>query len=71
EWINGWYSKDYYKVSPELNPQGPETGTEKVVRGWGGSMPLTTTRSHRPLTNDKYYPMFGFRCAVQSPTSIY
>ncbi|MGI2800778.1 formylglycine-generating enzyme family protein [Photobacterium damselae] len=71
EWMNDWYSKDYYKVSPELNPQGPETGTEKVVRGWGGSMPLTTTRSHRPLTNDKYYPMFGFRCAVQSPTSIY
>ncbi|MEF1218905.1 SUMF1/EgtB/PvdO family nonheme iron enzyme, partial [Photobacterium damselae] len=71
EWVNDWYSKDYYKVSPELNPQGPETGTEKVVRGWGGSMPLTTSRSHEKPIDSMYYSRRGFRCAVQSPTSIY
>ncbi|HIF9294089.1 TPA: formylglycine-generating enzyme family protein [Photobacterium damselae] len=71
EWVNNWYSKDYYKVSPELNPQGPETGTEKVIRGWGGNMPLTTTRSHEKPIDSRYISQRGFRCAVQSPTSIY
>jgi len=39
EWMTDWYSKDYYANSPEHNPQGPKTGTEKVVRSvnadWG------------------------------------
>lgn len=33
EWVNDWYHPDYYKNSPELNPRGPENGTEKVKRG--------------------------------------
>ncbi|HIF9207928.1 TPA: formylglycine-generating enzyme family protein [Photobacterium damselae] len=70
EWVNDWYSKDYYKVSPELNPQGPETGTEKVVRGWGGSMPLTTSRSHEKPTDSRYISQRGFRCAIQKNTPI-
>lgn len=32
EWMNDWYKKDYYKESPIKNPQGPKTGTEKVIR---------------------------------------
>jgi len=36
EWVNDWYAPDYYKNSPEKNPQGPETGTEKVKRGSSG-----------------------------------
>lgn len=37
EWVNDWYAPDYYKNSPEKNPQGPETGTEKVKRGSTGT----------------------------------
>ena len=41
EWMTDWYSKDYYANSPEHNPQGPDTGTEKVVRSvnadWGSA----------------------------------
>ncbi|UJZ96112.1 formylglycine-generating enzyme family protein [Photobacterium damselae subsp. damselae] len=70
EWVNDWYSKDYYKVSPELNPQGPKTGTEKVTRGWGDSMPLTTTRSHEKPIDSMYYSRRGFRCAVQQNNPI-
>ena len=33
EWMIDWYDPEYYANSPELNPQGPETGTEKVLRG--------------------------------------
>ena len=32
EWTLDWYDADYYERSPELNPKGPKTGTEKVVR---------------------------------------
>ncbi len=33
EWMMDWYDPKYYADSPESNPQGPETGTEKVLRG--------------------------------------
>ncbi len=33
EWINDWYSDDYYGKSPKSNPQGPTKGTERVLRG--------------------------------------
>ncbi|MEB5475613.1 formylglycine-generating enzyme family protein [Acinetobacter pollinis] len=32
EWMLDWYDADYYRKSPEHNPQGPSTGTLKVVR---------------------------------------
>ncbi|NOZ63037.1 MAG: formylglycine-generating enzyme family protein [Calditrichaeota bacterium] len=39
EWCNDWYNRNYYDSSPPSNPLGPETGTEKVVRGgaWNSS----------------------------------
>ncbi len=33
EWCWDYYSKDYYYDSPENNPKGPETGTNRVYRG--------------------------------------
>lgn len=33
EWCNDWYAADYYQKSPELDPAGPESGTQKVLRG--------------------------------------
>ncbi|EPX95710.1 MULTISPECIES: formylglycine-generating enzyme family protein [Ralstonia] len=33
EWVNDWFDPDYYEHSPRKNPQGPATGTEKVLRG--------------------------------------
>ncbi len=32
EWMLDWYDLQYYNKSPENNPQGPKTGTLKVVR---------------------------------------
>jgi sulfatase modifying factor 1 len=38
EWVNDWFDEEYYKTSPKRNPQGPDNGTAKVVRGSvGGS----------------------------------
>ena len=39
EWVSDWYEQYYYSVSPEKNPQGPDTGLYRVIRGggWSGS----------------------------------
>lgn len=33
EWCSDWFSAKYYASSPELQPQGPAHGTERVLRG--------------------------------------
>lgn len=36
EWTLDWYDAGYYAVSPERNPTGPASGTQKVTRGYHG-----------------------------------
>jgi formylglycine-generating enzyme required for sulfatase activity len=38
EWVQDWYSDNYYSVSPANDPPGPTTGTARVLRGgpWNG-----------------------------------
>lgn len=69
EWVNDWYSSEYYKVSRSANPEGPASGTERVVRG--GSF-LDGPDSLRVSRRDRKPPYatanhVGFRC-VQKPT---
>lgn len=33
DWCNDWYDADYYDSSPYDNPQGPASGTDRVLRG--------------------------------------
>jgi formylglycine-generating enzyme required for sulfatase activity len=33
EWCNDRYEIDYYRYSPDKNPQGPEDGDTRVIRG--------------------------------------
>jgi formylglycine-generating enzyme required for sulfatase activity len=33
EWVQDWYSRDYYASSPRKNPKGPDTGAYRVLRG--------------------------------------
>ena len=33
EWCNDWYDSSYYSYSPQVNPQGPSSGTYHVLRG--------------------------------------
>ncbi|MEW5914727.1 MAG: formylglycine-generating enzyme family protein, partial [Thermodesulfobacteriota bacterium] len=33
EWVSDWYGKDYYSSSPTGDPQGPSSGSGRVVRG--------------------------------------
>jgi eukaryotic-like serine/threonine-protein kinase len=68
EWVNDWYQRDYYSVSPGSNPQGPETGTFRVRRGGSWNYAGSNIRS---ANRDLYYPETwfnydGFRC-VRTP----
>jgi formylglycine-generating enzyme required for sulfatase activity/serine/threonine protein kinase len=33
EWCADWYTTDYYKQTPRKDPQGPQTGARRVLRG--------------------------------------
>ncbi|MBI1299670.1 SUMF1/EgtB/PvdO family nonheme iron enzyme [bacterium] len=33
EWTGDWYDSSYYATSPERNPMGPASGSERVLRG--------------------------------------
>ena len=37
EWCADWYGDDYYRRSPADDPQGPDSGTARLLRGgsWG------------------------------------
>lgn len=35
EWCLDWYDPSYYLNSPEKNPQGPDSGSYRVIRGGG------------------------------------
>jgi len=35
EWCQDWYGKNYYETSPSDDPQGPETGHDRIIRGGG------------------------------------
>ena len=65
EWCADYYDKDYYKISAEANPQGPENGKNRVLRdgAWGNdpkSIRITNRTSFPP--NIKFW-LIGFRVA--------
>ncbi|MFJ4543112.1 formylglycine-generating enzyme family protein [Pseudomonas sp. NPDC088885] len=75
DWVNDWYDKDYYKKSPVDDPQGPESGTQKVKRGSNypeaplSAAPIVRRWPDNP-DKDAYYPGTGFRCAIQTTSSL-
>ena len=68
EWVYDWYVSDYYGVSPRQNPEGPQSGSSKVVRGgsWGnGLLYLRGTTRDAFIPRNKYIYV-GFRCAYSA-----
>lgn len=66
EWVNDWYDEDYYSSSDSYrNPQGPNYGSERVIRGAGWSDDASYLRSaSRSYVNpDSTSNHLGFRCA--------
>ncbi|HHT9118110.1 MAG TPA: formylglycine-generating enzyme family protein, partial [Candidatus Hypogeohydataceae bacterium YC38] len=69
EWVADWYDPYYYQSSPSTNPQGPEGGIRRVIRGGsrfgrGFLLRATIRKSEQPNVHNQ---AVGFRCA-KSPS---
>ncbi len=72
EWVDDWYQWDYYRVSPDENPPGPEHGDWKVLRGGSWFVDWRSVR----VANRYYcraptmrYNSVGFRCVHSGPAN--
>jgi len=45
EWVEDIYDHDYYSISPSVDPTGPETGFQRVMRGGSKNGGLLANRS--------------------------
>jgi formylglycine-generating enzyme required for sulfatase activity len=65
EWCRDWYQSDYYAVSPDHNPPGPETGTRRASRGgsWRHHIKVTRCAARSSIPPGFQYADYGFRVA--------
>lgn len=65
EWVSDWYAADYYRPTHQDNPQGPDTGDEKVLRGGSWKDNSAEMRSVNRESRPPSYASntIGFRCA--------
>ncbi len=65
EWVQDWYDAGYYSGPQSVNPSGPSSGEERVMRGGSWTSPdidnRTTFRYKQTLDFTSY--RLGFRCA--------
>lgn len=69
EWTSDWHDAEYFIFSPPKNPQGPEKGKYKVVRGGNWMNNAEDIRlTYRGATVPKLKAKTtGFRCAMDAP----
>jgi formylglycine-generating enzyme required for sulfatase activity len=65
EWVADWYAADYYVMSPELDPAGPDSGTRRVFRGGSWTYTPDGIRASYRSFQEPDLADFetGFRCA--------
>ena len=68
EWCADWYQTGYYRNAPSHDPQGPESGVARVVRGrqWVFSEFEHCLLTRDPMSPWRSSPLVGFRvvCTV-------
>jgi formylglycine-generating enzyme required for sulfatase activity len=67
EWCSDWYNRDYYSESPSHNPQGPSSGSLRVLRGgsWYFSTYLLRAAYRFNSIPTDLYGDYGFRVVSQ------
>jgi sulfatase modifying factor 1 len=67
EWCGDWYQPDYYAISPERNPRGPETGQRRASRGgsWRHHIKVTRCAARSSIPPEFHYADYGFRVACE------
>lgn len=70
EWCSDWYEADYYMVSPDRNPHGPEEGKRKASRGgsWRHQIKISRCSARSSIPPEFKYADYGFRVACDVAT---
>jgi sulfatase modifying factor 1 len=65
EWCSDWYDPDYYALSPERNPRGPEPTKRKSSRGgsWRHQIKVARCSARSSIPPEFQYADYGFRVA--------
>ena len=65
EWCADWHDQDYYAVSPEKNPRGPDHGMRCASRGgaWRHAFTISHVTQRSKLDPSFRYTDYGFRIA--------
>ncbi len=66
EWVSDWYGK--YDIVPLVDPTGPDSGTEKMIKGCSWYSPSVYCRgaTRGSVDPDTRLDYLGFRCAASS-----
>ena len=66
EWMADWYDPSFYQDSPRENPLGPETGSERIVRGgcWANGPDLVRSANRSQENPDSKLNILGLRLAL-------
>jgi formylglycine-generating enzyme required for sulfatase activity len=67
EWCADWFQKDYYAVSPERNPRGPDAGERRASRGgsWRHHVKVSRCAARSSIPPHFQYADYGFRVACE------
>ena len=68
EWCSDWYDPNYYAVSSERNPRGPESGQRRASRGgsWRHQVKVTRCAARSSIPPEFQYADYGFRVACEA-----
>jgi formylglycine-generating enzyme required for sulfatase activity/serine/threonine protein kinase len=66
EWCSDWYDEKYYSKSPAIDPQGPSSGSSRVLRGgsWNGYPRYCRSAYRLRLSPVSRGINFGFRVVL-------
>jgi formylglycine-generating enzyme len=69
EWCSDWYDPNYYAISPERNPRGPEQSSMKPARkssrggSWRHHIKVARCSARSSIPPEFQYADYGFRVA--------
>ena len=63
EWCSDWFGADYYSISPDRNPPGPQEGNRKASRGgsWRHHIKISRCSARSSIPPEFKYADYGFR----------